>query len=385
MQDNRNVPSPWSELSPMPPASAASVVPASVVPPPSWPSGSADFRPPAVAPKSSALLYELRPLSTGEILDRTFSIYRKRFWLFTGLSVVASSVTTLGEFVRLTFGVGQLAAMGSLGGATTQATTPEAAQRPGLITMGSLIVTILFYFIAYSLTQAATVSAVSDVYLGRETSIGKAFRVVRGHWGRYILISLWQGWSYVWLPMLLFTLALVGAAGIGAMKGGGVLMGLVVGALALAGVLSIFYGIYAYMRNSLAIVASVIEGLKVRKAMRRSKDLTKGRILRVLALLLLLFVLSIVASVAQGIPALLFSLFLKNAVLRVVMEILTLVATFITGAMLAPVGAIAFCLFYIDERVRREGYDVETLLERAGTVPVQMPLVDASPFSGELA
>ena len=76
-----------------------------------------------------------------------------------------------------------------------------------------------------------------------------------------------------------------------------------------------------------------------------------------------MYVLSLVAGVAQGIPAVVFML--VHSWVHILMGALTLVSTFITGALVAPVGAIAFCLFYIDERVRREGFDVEVLLNRA--------------------
>jgi hypothetical protein len=351
---------------------------------PSWqPQAAVPIQPPPV-PAFAAVpqMYELRPLSTGEILDRTFSIYRRRFWLFAGLAVVASSVTTVGEFVRLTWGLGPMQAA-NLSGARPSA---AVSQNFLIFELVSLSVTLLVYFIAYSLTQAATVSAVFSVYLGRETSIGIAFGHIRQHWLRYILISLWQGWSYVWLPLLLFTLAIasIAVAAFGARFG--IAGSIVGGILALLGCLSFLYGIYAYMRNSLAIAAAVVEDLKVRAAMRRSKVLTKGRILRVLALLLLLFVLGMAAGVAQMIPATLFTLLLKNLTLRIVLEGLTLLTTFVTGALLAPVGAIAFCLFYIDERVRREGFDIETLLERGHTPSAApAPGMAPSPFSGKLA
>ena len=45
-------------------------------------------------PGTGALRYELRPLSTGEILDRSFSLYRRSFWLYVGLSATAAAVTT---------------------------------------------------------------------------------------------------------------------------------------------------------------------------------------------------------------------------------------------------------------------------------------------------
>ena len=30
--------------------------------------------------------FDLRPLSVGEILDRTFTLYRRHFWLFIGIA-----------------------------------------------------------------------------------------------------------------------------------------------------------------------------------------------------------------------------------------------------------------------------------------------------------
>ena len=36
--------------------------------------------------------FELRPLSLGEILDRIFALYRSRFWLFAGISMIAAAV-----------------------------------------------------------------------------------------------------------------------------------------------------------------------------------------------------------------------------------------------------------------------------------------------------
>ena len=39
--------------------------------------------------------FELRPLSLGEVLDRTFAIYRSRFWLFAGIAMTAAAVNAV--------------------------------------------------------------------------------------------------------------------------------------------------------------------------------------------------------------------------------------------------------------------------------------------------
>ena len=45
--------------------------------------------------------FELRPLSLGEILDRTFALYRSRFWLFAGISMIAAAVNVVGQALSL--------------------------------------------------------------------------------------------------------------------------------------------------------------------------------------------------------------------------------------------------------------------------------------------
>jgi hypothetical protein len=57
---------------------------------------------PQFAPQSGqAAMYQLRPLSTGEVLDRTFSLYRSRFLLFAGIATVASAARMVGSAVQI--------------------------------------------------------------------------------------------------------------------------------------------------------------------------------------------------------------------------------------------------------------------------------------------
>jgi hypothetical protein len=192
---------------------------------------------------------------------------------------------------------------------------------------------------------------------------------------------LWQACSALWLPMVL---TIVGVVLLAMVRFGLRPFGVLV--LVLAG-LSIIYSVIAYMRNSLAIVASVVEHLKFRRSMRRSKDLARGRLWRMFGLILLLYVLSLVASVAQGTMG--FLMGMAHGPQRAMLEALALVTTFVSNSLITPVGAIAFCLLYIDARVRDEGFDVETLMNRAGGPP-KLPLSELppselpSPFTSEL-
>ena len=52
---------------------------------------------------------------------------------------------------------------------------------------------------------------------------------------------------------------------------------------------------------------------------------------------------------------------------------ISLAIGFVTGTLVGPIGAIAVCLFYIDERVRREGFDIEWMMTKIAPVPSLPP------------
>src|SRR5260370_2052624 len=128
------------------------------------------------------LRHELRPLTTGEILDRTFLLYRSNFWLYFGLASIAAGASALASIGRLTY---------FRLNAPMQPSSPKAMIASGVLT----VVGLILYFAVYSVTHAATVSAVSSLYLGEETSLGAALSAVRGRWVRYCLVSLWLSWG----------------------------------------------------------------------------------------------------------------------------------------------------------------------------------------------
>jgi hypothetical protein len=286
--------------------------------------------------------HELRPLTTGEILDRTFFLYRSDFWLYVGLASIAAGVSILTSITRLTY----------LHFKGVAVTSPNAA----FVGMGFSVVGAVLYFAAYCMTHAATVSAVSSIYLGEQTSMGKAFEAVKGHWLRYCLIALWQSWSAGWIFVLMITpIGFMARFGIKNLNG-------VIALLVFFALGSLVYGLVAYIRNSLAIPAAVMEDLEVPRAMRRSKQLVAGRKGRIFLLLLLLFALYCVAGTLQFPFALL--LLHSRSAEHIVGQFISLLVAFLCSSLIAPVGSIALCLFYIDERVRREAFDIEFLMNK---------------------
>jgi len=303
--------------------------------------------------------HELRPLSTGEILDRAFFLYRSNFWLYVGLASIAAGVNVLASIGRLSF----------IHFARIPATAPSAGLVGSLFTLvGSLL-----YLAVYSVTHAATVSAVSSIYLGQQTSMGKALDDVKGHWFRYCLIALWQGWSASWIFILLIgPVFAMTALGLRNMTG-------FIALLVFFAILSVLYGVIAYIRNSLAVPAAVIENLTVPDAMRRSKQLAAGTKGRIFLLLLLLFALTMVASALQFPFALL--LLRSRSAEHILAQVISLFIAFLTSSLIGPVASIGLCLFYFDERIRKEAFDIEFLMDSS----LRSPGTDSGSAAAELA
>src|SRR5690242_4527004 len=100
---------------------------------------------------------ELRPLSIGEILDKTFSIYRNHFVLFVGIAALPA-------FARFAFQCSFLLIALVRGSPTSAA----------VLAVVIILLFLVAYAFTYGLALAATVFAVSEVNLGRPTTIGQS-------------------------------------------------------------------------------------------------------------------------------------------------------------------------------------------------------------------
>jgi hypothetical protein len=58
-----------------------------------------------------------------------------------------------------------------------------------------------------------------------------------------------------------------------------------------------------------------------------------------------------------------------------VAQAISQIISFITNTFIGPIYATGLTLFYYDQRVRKEGYDIEWMMQAAGlTVPETMPV-----------
>lgn len=302
----------------------------------------------------------LRPLSTGEILDRTLALYRRHFWLFVGIGTLPAAVVVLSTALRLIF----LRDFAQLPQPT--AGNPNAAAQA----MGSMALmqvaflpAVLLILVVYGVAQAATVRVVQQLSLGTLSTAAEAYRAIRGHWLRWTGIALRQIWSFLW-PVLggvvLMLIALLLPGGVKAHPAAFVGLVLLGWLLLMAGFV---LGVLNYLRVALAQAAGVMENLGVNASLRRSRALVAGRKGRIFLALLLVYVLHMVAGGLQ-VPFVFLAQTMHGAQ-RVLLLAADLLIAFIATALVSPVASIAMALFYTDERVRREGYDIELLLQRS--------------------
>jgi hypothetical protein len=243
-------------------------------------------------------------------------------------------------------------------------------------------ITGLLVFLVSAVTQAATVWAVSEVYLGRGTTIGTSIRTVIGRWLRFLGIGLWQGWSAAWLILVLAVpgFVLIARTRFRSPWIGGTLL-----ALAFTG--GFAYGVIAFIRNSLGVQAAVLENLKVRAAMRRSKVLSAGAKGRIFVVYLIAWCLFFVGGMLQMPLALIVGFGAMRGERHVVAQAGILLVNFIVQSMVVPVVMIGLSVVYFDQRVRQDGLDLLLMLGGGVVAPAgdSIPSVQAAEPAGDAA
>ncbi|HXN23267.1 MAG TPA: hypothetical protein VOA41_11060 [Candidatus Dormibacteraeota bacterium] len=299
---------------------------------------------------------DLRPLSLGELLDRTFSLYRKNFWLVVGIMLLPQAVVVLA-----TLGVQRLVSPASVSVPFPNDPAQAAAhlaQMMGSIFLG-LGIYICIVYAVHTIALGATTFAVSDVYLGRSTSISAAFAKLRGRITRLLGLNLAV---VLVLISCYFVLALLIAIFAG-------LLSLVSKPLAvLGGVigfgLGVWFLIWMFLGFIVAVPSLLLENSGVITALKRSSELLRGNRGRAfLIVFLMLLMTSVVSAVFQG-PFLIASLVMvgKGEAMSFWLTGISAIAGGIGVALSAPLMMIAVALLYYDVRVRKEAFDLQVMI-----------------------
>ena len=334
----------------------------------------------------------LRPLTLGEILDRTAELYRNNFVLFAG--IFAPYAGTALVLNLLLIGLGVL--LKNAHATSLALWVPLAA---GMVEM--LILGILFGPVVASVSRA-----VAWVNMGQPATIRGAYKSTLAQLGRYLWLMAIT-FFVVWTPLALLYGSFFGVMAYN-IKGFGTPGSvaaqqasmadpkamLVIGVAGLIFLILILpvgaYTIVMGLRYSLALPACVVENTPARASLRRSIDLSKGARGRIFILGLLVAVIKI-GLVGMTQIFTIVGVVKHHGEISATMSAISQVIGFFTNTFLGPIYATGVTLFYYDQRVRKEGFDIEWMMQAAGmTAPTPViasesrePLTVVEPLEAE--
>jgi hypothetical protein len=255
---------------------------------------------------------DLRPLAFGEILDRTFSLYRSHFLLFLG-------ITGIPQILLLAVQLPQMA---------LEQYYPRSFGMSNLTGLAFILVLVVVAVVVYLFSQGGTVLAISEIYLGRSITIAEALQRVRGNLG------------FLFGVAVLNFLAIAGAS-----------------------ILLVIPGIYVGCRLLVCVPAALIEQRGPRDSLSRSWELTRGFAGRAFLMFLLFAAIAIAANLLFVTPFTIgMATALKNPSVLWLWMVLAQLGTRAATILTQPILLIATSIFYYDLRVRKEAFDLQFMM-----------------------
>ncbi|MBI2265007.1 MAG: hypothetical protein HYU64_07525 [Armatimonadetes bacterium] len=279
---------------------------------------------------------DLAPLTLVDILDRSISLYRRHFKLFSGICAVTYAPFYLILLILQTVMVLFLGAEGA-----------PFAETGAVIVI--VLVSLMFIPIIF-ITQAAVVKALSDIYLGDqgEASERKGASVVPQIRTTYRFVG------GLWLP-LLGTLLLQCL----------IICGWVVLSVLLIPVVGLVIFFFRYLLVNQTIV---LEGLSGMDALNRSWKLVGGdkdSVLKVVVTFIVMTVLPSFLQMAFSMPIIIAGT-VALAFFQINPQWVNIAANavqYTLAVFTVPLPLIALTLAYYDIRIRKEGFDLKMLAE----------------------
>lgn len=317
---------------------------------------------------------DLRPMSAALVLDRTFQIYRSHFAVLAGIGIPLPVMLLV---LRLAFV--------PLGYPPRNSAALRNPLHFWLVVFEYFSAWTLVYMIGQALTGAATVYAVSKFHLGEAVTIGESYRrtlprfgsVLRIAWNIYLrfagaAISTYTGCFLLLLGLEALTDVLSRPKGTGL-----VLMGLFIIFVPMAA--GLFWMLYIYARYCMAVPASLMENLAARPALKRSRFLAKGSIKKISLIYALMVAMGLVFSTVLWLPDRIYVAFRGHSYM--ISILLSNAGSLLAGVLAGPISTIAVALIYYDQRIRKEAFDLQWMIDSMGQssqpsapdVPVTMP------------
>ncbi|HEY6273357.1 MAG TPA: hypothetical protein VIX19_15360 [Terriglobales bacterium] len=307
----------------------------------------------------------LRPLTTSQVLDRTFQLYKKNFLLFVGIAVVGPGLTLLASLILLVF-------MGTPVMPDPKSFDPAFLRTFFVRIAVNAVIGIIVLAIGNAIATGATIHAVSMVHLGKTTTIRESYQKIKSIFWRILWVIV-RIFFIAWAPFVgAYVLLIVAAIGLplllrSAGAASAAMIGLVMSAfLGLIGIFGAFiWAVFAYCRYALAVPACTVEGLPAKYAMIRSKFLSHGSFWRIFCIFALTVLLGIGLTSILQMPAFFFAnpFAMKAGPMSTGYLFFAQLGEFLGKTLAGPVATIAIALVYYDERVRKEAFDLQLMME----------------------
>jgi hypothetical protein len=291
----------------------------------------------------------LRPLGVGDVLDRTFNVYKSKPLVFIALSAIWYLVfviaVVLGVLV-FALAVGEslarfIQSFERTGGFTG---SPDDIARLVVAFIAFVLFTVAVGVLVFSIQLGALVHAAGRRYLGKDASIGEAFGAGLVSSppvfvaGLVIFLAIAAFWIVVFVVAAITNQAL---------------------AFFLAACVALVVTFYLGASWLVAPVVIVVERSGPLAALGRAWKLTEGNRWRVIGIQGLLLILNVVLSVLIGAVFAIGGTGDEPGVGLVVQNLVNFASTIIW----APVQWIAFTVLYYDLRVRKEAFDLQLAAE----------------------
>ncbi len=301
----------------------------------------------------------LRPLALSDILDGAFRIIRYNPRATVGAAVLVSSVAMVLPVV-----VGLVT--GSTGGLRIDSRSNGLSDHQVISlvsTFGSLLVGYQLQAIGLLFVSGMIAHVTAAAAIGRRLSMGEAWAATAGKRWRLFGMSLLLGLGVLLVTVIVVAIVVVLA--LTSTTAVAVLFGIVFGIG-----LVIAYIAYWVRLRALAVPILMLESGGVFDALGRAVRLTRRQFWRLFGILLLV---GLIIGFAGSMVRLPFSIggqvFLvgntDTGYGLTIYLLLTAVGTIVSSALVQPFQAAVNALLYVDQRMRKEAYDVE-LLGRAG-------------------
>jgi hypothetical protein len=309
----------------------------------------------------------LEPMSTGDVIDRAVRLYRRNF---SHLIAIVAVPSIIGYLVGLALSSGYAQLLGSV-------------VNPGAGVQGAGVILVIIGLIGYPLwffAQVFTLTGLARVVgdhlmMGDTITFRKCFAAARSRVGDVILMTLLLFAAMMVIGMafflIVFSLMMVAAIIVGISSGAGMPQWLAVTVMVILMVVALAGGITLALIVAARIVllpqVVMIEGQSTGSSLGRSIRLGGGNWHRVGAIMLFAYFISLSLLAALTLPVALglewFNISSVEFAQTPAGDAIYSAFTQIANVLSLPIWAVSFTLLYLDNRVRKEGYDMELLAQ----------------------